>query len=415
MSIVYKELRDIAMYVEPDGSFADNASGSAAYVSLPTVNDGLAVTISRDPIHLNRTRQKKFDRSKSKLGRKNAGLTLPMHLEGATTALSATVTPGAGPYYGRVLQSQLGGLYASQGAGVASGTGGGEFSVDTGEGSRIKAGAIIARLNATTGKVECRPVRSVSTDSVEMLLSFGETPGSGDLIYGAYSYYPIQNPTGSLQFLCTGAEDDDVFVLRGLNGGFGINLNPEGLNTISFELEGASWDSGSAGSVARKEYDEVEIPRYLAGEVILAPSGSMPIDGSAVEFSSLEITPNFAWHSVMGVHGTEGVTRRVLSPTPQDEGAVTVTITLYMEDLSYLEHYENATDMVFMAQFGTEAGNIHGVCLPRCQIINIEPLSDANDGLLGQTITLAAYHNSYAEPSSGYEELAESPVIFFSA
>lgn len=406
MAIVFKELIDVALYNEVDGALGTNKSGSATYVSIPVDKEGLEMTLKEEPLEVSWNRQKKFDRTASKFGNKSCTLTLPIFADGATTALSKSVAPGAVPYCMRVLQSNIGGMTVYSGSTIAAGaSNGGDFSVTAGSGSQFPEGQFVGRVNSSTGKLEARLVETQSTDDLVLHQRFGQTPSADDVLYNSFTGYLQQDPTGSMQFLCQGANDS--WVLRGLQGSFGFNLEMRALPKINFELEGTAWSSGSVSDVARVDFNDVEIPIFKDSEVLLYQSGSFPIDASAVAFSSLTVTPNTNWTNVLGAHGEEGVINKKFMPTPHAEGACKIEITLYFEDTSYLAAMEQGTEYGFLAQVGNQPGNTFVVCAPRCQIVSCSPRVEANDGLLGQTITLAAFDNSYG---GGSGDQATSPI-----
>lgn len=407
---VYQEIRDIAFIAETDSAYGVSQSGSATYESLPFIAGAEIGVGTREMIPRNHSRQKKFDRSVSQPGLKSVSMTLPMHLEGAQTPLSGAASPGLGPSYGKVLRTVMGGFHASIGSTVSATGSAGSFDVVL---DQFKVGQIVGHINSSTGKMEASQIRSKDAGGINLLTSFGESPALGDVIYGAYNYHLIQNPTGSLQFLATGEDAQDTWIATGMQGGFGFTLELGQLPVITFNLEGATWLSGATGAVTRKDHGDLAIPVFSDSRVLFYASGSFPVAASPVAFSAITVTPNIAFNNVRGAHGVETIVRKVLAPTPQDQGAISAQLTLYFEDRTYLEALEEGTEYGLLIQVGSEPGNTWVLSIPRCQI-TAAPKAEANDGLAGWQVTVAAFHNSYCEASTGFEDLAEAPFVIAS-
>ncbi|MEQ8959772.1 MAG: hypothetical protein RLP02_17915 [Coleofasciculus sp. C2-GNP5-27] len=406
MSYEIESLKSVEVVAEQGTAYGTNVSGTATYQSCRFTSADMGKATEMLPVSI--AHQKKFDRENSAVGRKGSSLSLTSYMYGGGgTGLVVDSTLEANQDFAAILQAIMGGRFASEGAevsGVPSGAG--VFEVSAGSGSNFAPGQIVGRVN-TNGKLEARQIHSISTDELTLHQAFSETPSDADMIYGSYSYFWEQNPTGSLQALVRGAESDDVWVLQGMQGGFSFALELGQLPTITFNLEGNTWSSGTAGAVSRQSYDSEAPPHFSDSDLLLYASGSFPVAASSVPFSSINVQPNVNWVDVMGAHAVSNVVDKVLGPVDAESGALTAEITLYYEDLTYLEALEQKTEYGLFIQIGSAPGKTVAISIPRMQITSMDRGDAA--GIAGQTLTLVAHHDSYTESDGTNTELAESP------
>lgn len=389
---------------ETEAEFGTNLSGTASYVSIPFVS----ADCGRDTEQLVNaiSKQKKFDRTNNVVGRKMATLSCAMNMDGLGFEAGNETDAVESDDYGRILHTVMGGRF--QGAGYQSTALSDSKNLDIGATTFIQPGSIFGLVNPTTGIFETFFVRSDDGSSVTPSRDFGYSPANGQTVYAGGTYYLKQDVTGSLQALVrdSGAEND-VWVVSGLQGGFGITMELGQIPQISFNLEGASWYSGSAGAPSRQDYGDKVPPHFSDSAVYLYPTGSVPSEQNSLNITGISMTFNSpSYTNIMGPGGVNNIVDKVINPIDLQNGACTAELGLYYEDQTYQEGLDNKTMYTLEVRIGSQPGRTVAIVVPCMEIVSC-PTNDAG-GIAGQTVSLVAHHDSVCVPGSDVE-LAESP------
>ena len=411
MSYELNKLARVRYYIEPEGSYATNGSGSVTYRDMIVLEDG-TFELNKIMLDNNTVAQRVDDKLIQVVSgtQKRCNATFSSYLMGTGTSAgkgTLSITSSLGDF----LKAIMGGEHRTTGSGVQTANTAGEFVVNGQANDLLYPGTIIGIQNTTTNFVETSQVAAYNTTTNALTCShnFGFTPASGSTVYGASTYYLTQNPATSMQLYVQGAETDDTWVLCGLQGGFGLKTELGQLPTIDFKLEnGATWFTGSTDDLSVASYVNSVPPVFTDGFVSFFPlDGTYPeAQSTLTALTSIEITPAIAYTDVMSPGGVGNILRKRRNRAVP---VVTGKFTIAFEDKSYYTARDNATLYGLKVQIGNFPGNTVVISMPRVQITNVQRVG-AGD-IAGQEISFACYENSLVTAASGQTDLARSAMV----
>lgn len=403
MSIKLSTLKHIRYLVEANANFGVNQSGSLAYNTMRHLADS---TIALEQEMLNNDIQQQIidGMAPSIVGRKRCSLSVKSYLYGAPTVLSGTATP-ASFELADFLGVSMGGHFAQSGS-TQSGAGSSSGSFAPQSPGCFPNGTIVGMLNSS-GKLEARKVLAgTTTKTVHTHFSF--IPSNGQSIYNSHTCYLAENCSGTLQFYTKGHTSDDVWVAVGCNGGFSLENVLGQIPKITFDLKGASWFSGSAGSLLPKETyvsaSHNAVPVFKDSKVFLYPTTGGTTTGVEIKARSLVLKPAITYADVETPGGVENIAEKVR--TRNAAGVLSIELSTYFEDRSYYSAWQNGTEYGMLVQIGSAPGRTVVFSIPRVQIVNVVR-NDAG-GLAGQTLSLKCLDDNLTTATSGFSELAQS-------
>jgi hypothetical protein len=233
-----------------------------------------------------------------------------------------------------------------------------------------------------------REIEQVSTNTVTLKSALNASTNTGDVVYGAATYYLTQNPSTSLQFILEGAEPQDRWRISGVQlDKLGIAAEIAQIPKLNFSLKGATWDalaSAALGVASYTLYETIHTEGYLYTMTAGSSTLVAPLDVSAVTFE-----PALSYVPVTSPSGTETIARWRRNRTAP---VITGTLTLPYQTQEYLNERESRNLRALFFQMGKTAGETVLISIPTYQITNVAKAD--TDGINAQTITFAAQLDS---------------------
>lgn len=398
MSIEAHALRYLGIYEEPDGSYQVDRSGTPGdFLAMPYTEGSLEAQLAQEPLDPQLGKMRLDGTDVTVHGPRSCSLSasVTLHSHGVDMIATATAPTVSTWAMLRALKAIMGGVVATgtEAAStlvVADATTTTAVEVTTGHGDRWVPGSVIGcEVVSGSGLIEAREVISVAGDVVSVKQAFSSAPVTGSAVRGGVTLYMTEDPRTSLQALIEGRENTDGVILRGLQGGYTLELPLGGLGQVQLALQGASW--------ARLGASSATIPSYpIFAPMALAPlEVTCPVVGATtrvlVPQSEVTITPAIVYAPQRSGAATETIARMRRQPTrPLVSGTFT---TPYEDDTWYTAHSARETRALF-----AQAGNVPGatclISVPTIQVTEPPQMAESGEGIAGQTVTWRARHDT---------------------
>jgi hypothetical protein len=412
MSIEVQSIGSMRVIVE--STFAADATSSPGLGSFTYVpfNEGTAeATLVTDELDPNFVVQRRVQGRERVLGKRSAKLKFQINLAPTGTAAGSAVAAIGTSALGILLKAVMGGQHLGTGTTFVSGWTG--ITGDVTSAAGLTPGGWIGWANSA-GTVEWRQIKSITSNTLVMTHGFSASPANTNVLYASATHYFTEDPSQSLQFLVSGAESDDRWLLLGGQAVEGINitLDPTGaaIPTVEFNLTFATYlesdeTAGSVtGTLSDATYSNYSPIVGFAGDVRLDTVGAPTFTTSArVHVSALSFSPKIVFTPVTSPSGTMTIYRwRGGRANPPVEG----DFTTFFEGLTYFQMRDSRADKALAYTLGTAAGSALVLAAPTLQILNPQRAT-SNEEIAGQTIHFAGRCNTDTALST---EIATSPV-----
>ena len=393
MSYEVNQLRSVRVYVEPAGSYATDHSGTPGdFIDVPISEGFNPPAPTREMLDPMLAQVRLDGRAERVAGKRSAALNLAMLLASHGVDMVGNETQPAATTWAlrRLLGAIMGGVSLTgteaSATVVVAGTTTTAVTVTTGHGDRWTPNSLIA-CEVTSGStaLEAREVLSVSGDVVTVKEAFSATPVTGTSVRGGVTFYGVENPDTSLQFICQGVETADNFLVRGAQGSIAIEAKLGQLAKLTLDLKGAACTALSAHS-------GINVPSIANWTPVASVGGELtvPTVGSStraqVLASDIGLTLGYAYEPVSGWGGTETIVR-MRRMRPRDGVVARMTFTTQHEDSTWIDHRDNRTDLAAFWQIGNAAGGGWLLALPTCQVTDVQRAASASQ-ISGQTVTV---------------------------
>lgn len=396
MSIEVQNIQRLRMYVEPNGSFAVNASGTlGSFTDVPFIEGTATAELMQEMLPTNVAQQFMDAYSLEALGKQSCKLSIQLFLASTGVAANATTSSVQGPL-GMLLKNVMGGESLAMGSAVASAPTTTGFVATATQGSRFSAGTAVAVPNAA-GTLEARELKTVSTDTLTTKLAFSAAPSVAAIAYRSATYYLTEDPNTSFQFVLEGAEADDRWVLQGMQcTSLKFEFPPGQLPKITFEFTGTTWANLGSGSIAVASYVNSVAYAVMDSQLLVQTVGTSTYTGAEVYASAIELTPNIAFVAATAPGGSETVYRwRRTRAAP----ALSGNFTTFYEDLTWFTARDNRTTKNIAYQIGNSVPTSNAgtmlFTVPNVQVTNVQRVADGV-GLAGQRVEFKARLDSDA-------------------
>ncbi len=414
MTIQVRAVESLRVIVESTfGADASSSPGLASFTYVPA-NEGTAeVTLTRleaDPMF---DVQSRAEGREYVLGARSADLKFTMNLAPTGTAAGSAVTAVQGAL-GLLLKAVMGGEHLATGTTFV--TGWTAIGGDVASGAGLLGGDFIGWSNAA-GIVEWRQIKTLSSNSLTLTHGFSGSPANADVCYAAANYYITEDPATSLQFLVSGQESDDRWLLTGgqCTSGIAINVDPTGaaIPTIDFNFhfshffESDETAASVTGTLADATYTRYSPIVGNAGEYRMFVVGTPTlVTSSRIHISAETWAPKIEFTAVTSPSGANGGTvyrYRGSRLNPPIEGS----FTTFYEDLAWFQGRDAKNDYCQQRTIGTTAGSAIVLAAPTVQVLNPQR-GASNEQLAGQVISWKGRRNTDTALTT---ELAKSPEI----
>jgi len=281
----------------------------------------------------------------------------------------------------------------------------------------LLAGQAIVCATGAGGALECREIKSISTNAVTLKLALSSAPAVAAVVYACATFFFAALDGGSalsLQAIVEGLGTTDRWLLKGgqISAPPAFKLAPGTIPTMDWAWMFASHAAANGtettmnlnGALADQNYSDVGINAVMDSEFRIAPHSSSALAGTDVHASEINIAPNIAYEPHTTPGGLNNIKQWV--PSRVDGPPCTANFLLPYESTVWRAARDAETDYAMTYQVGSSVANGgFMVSVPRVVVDNFQ--REAVGGLAGQRVTM------YARPdnqSSGTTALSISPL-----
>jgi hypothetical protein len=281
--------------------------------------------------------------------------------------------------------------------------------------SGMLAGQAIALATGTGGALECREIKSISTNAVTLKTALSSIPANASTVYGATTFWLDALDGGSalsLQTIVEGLGTVDRWLLKGgqISAPPAFKLAPGTIPTIDWawqyaqhaRADGTESTMNLNTALSDQAYADTAINAVMDSVCYLTPHISTT--GVAIDASEINIIPNIAYEPHITPGGTNNIKQWV--PSRVDGPPVTANFLVPYEAVTWRTARDAETAYALTYQIGSSVTN--GGCmisLPHFVIDNFQ--REAVGGLAGQRVT--GYCRADTQTSTS-TNLAKSPL-----
>lgn len=376
-------------YVEPNGSFAQDGTGTmASFADVRWMEADPTTTLAR--LADERVRSYVWEKTVEQFGFKSLSFEMKGHLVSSGTELGAAASPTQ-DVLSKVLGALCGGYTAAAGSLVASGASSTGVTVTAGQGTRFIPGTIAwIETGLGTGLYVPTRIKTQATDALTFGIAVGFTPAVGAKVLNSYMHYPgtvLSGSNTSLQWLYESeAAAGETFLLMGCQGDLKIDWTLGADVTWASSQKGVKWLKGASlatpttGLAAATHTGSSPIPATAGGIVFTPASGTTR---TLPQISKMEVALGVNWTPVPTFNGVEGVGEWALTP-----GDCTAMFELPYIDQTYMTARDAGTLYQALAQAGNVGGAQLALDLPNLQIVDVQPFRQ--NGMSYQRVTCNA-------------------------
>jgi hypothetical protein len=260
----------------------------------------------------------------------------------------------------------------------------------------LREGGALACATGPGGALECRTIKTISTNTVTLKLALSSIPANGSIVYAPYTVYLNAldgSQQTSLQAAVEGIGTGDRWLFKGgqLKSAPTLELQPATIPKFTTSWNFAGWYKADGthttmnlnSALADQDYASTGINSVMDSEFRIWAHGSTTLANTFVHAPSLSIAPQVKY----GPHKTPGGFNTIkqwvmLKP---DGPPVTGEFKLPYEGTTWIDLLEARTDLQLTFQIGsTVAGGAVLFDVPRMSLDDFG--RDELDGLAGQTI-----------------------------
>lgn len=397
---------------------ADSSASIASFTDLPFREGTAALVLTRDEMDTGVAVQHIDEFNEKVLGKRSATLTFTVNLSptgtAAVTGTSAITSP-----LGALLKAVMGGEDLAAGSTAATCTAVAiKTSTATHATSRWAPGKMMGWANSS-GVVEWRGVKSVTSGTVTLKHGFSAAPSAAAILYNKSAYYLTADPSTTLDFLVEGLDSDDRWLLTGGQavGGFSLSFDLTGavIPSVTFNLTFANWyasnETGSSitGTLGTATYSATSAIVGEAGEMRAWTVGSSTyVTTTRLHVSAMTWEPHISYVPVTSPSGRNTVWR--WKKARQTGGPVSGSLTFPYEDTTWWAARNSKTDHELQYTAGTTAADSVVVEAATVQPLNPQRQADAN-GIAAQVLAFVGRRDT--DVGSSTNDLAKSPLRIF--
>lgn len=393
---------------------ATSSPGLGSFTEIPGNEGTMEVTttaLEQDP---NTMVQSRLDGRVMVLGPRTATLKFTMNL--APTGVAAGASTAANPSaLTMLLGAVFGGAHSGTGTTFSAGWTARTGAVASAAGLSI--GDVIVRVNAA-GRPEARRLKNIATNTLTVEHDFSAAPTLADVCYAGTTCYETEDPATSLQFLCSGQNSNDRWLLLGCQATaleFSVDPTGKGIPTVTFTFSAALYKESDetagtvTGSIGDATYTYHSPIVDYQSDMRLDTAGSPAfVTANSIGISALTFKPAVSYVAVTsppsGYDGGAPILRwranRLAKPCE-------ITFTLPYADQTYWQARDASVDKSMGYLIGLTPGYLIYLGVSTAQVLNPQRAA-SDDAIQGQTITLNARRNTV---TSGSTEEAKSPLV----
>lgn len=404
VAFAIEQVKRVRYYIEPNTDYAVDASGTETFKDVRTTAADMAVN---EPMLDNNTMQHTIDAAQPKIrsGQRRCSLSLGSYLVSHNVDVAGATDP-VDSSQSDLIGTIMGGIVYTTGSAVGLNiVDNGSFDGSTSDDKL--AGTAVGLVDPNTGRMEVARVKSFSgSDEILLEHKLPFTPGVAATINGGTHCHFTDDPDRSLQFIVQGQDNQDSWVLQGLQGAFSLTYANGELATVTYDLtDGADWSYGTTAGIQEATFTTSDPIPVVDARVLFYPVGGDALTSGeyvSVDASSWEITPNISYKNVTTPKGVGNILRK---RRERSVPAASGTVTGYFHDRSFFDARSADTRYGLAVQIGSAPGKTVYVSVPYVQIVDVQR-ADV-DGLAGVTVSYEALDNKHGTEGSN-RELAKS-------
>lgn len=415
MTVVADRVRRMRIANEPTGSFGVEI-GIGSFSDCAFREDSLKLTMNR-PMESPMLSQQILDGYPSKVFLpRDAQLDFATNLRpltqrcGNAAASAGTIAPD-NQLWATAMQ---GAQYNQIGTTIASTSTTSVLNVTSGAG--LFEGGAIACATGAGGALECREIKTISSNVVTVKHAFSSIPANGSTVYAPGTFY-LSGTTGtvalSLQAAIEGIITTDRWLLKGgqIKSPPAFDFAPGTVPKVTWSFGFADWDPADGtnttmnlnAALADQNYADTGIQSVMDSEFRVMTAGTTAIASTLIEATSMTITPSIKYVPHKTVSGLNTVKQWVR--VRPDGPPVTGEFTVPFEDQSWFTARDNETERSIFFQIGSSvAGGAVLISVPRVCIDDVQ--REELDGISGQRIKW--YAKSDNQTTTNSSELQKS-------
>jgi hypothetical protein len=406
VTITVQNIGRVRSFIEANGAFATELS-IGTFTELVVIEGSTTLVMDR-PMESPKLLQQYLHGYPSKVFMpKRATFSFSTNLRGANeratngVAHSFTSIPDAMP-----LLAALGNASFSTGTTIASTSTTTVLNVTSAAG--ILAGQAIALATGTGGALECREVKTVSSNVVTLKAALSSVPSNGSTVYGAVTYHldALDGSSAlSFQTVVEGLGTVDRWLLKGgqISAPPAFKLAPGTIPTIDWawqyaqhgRADGSESTMNLSSALADQAYVDTAINAVMDSVAYLTPHASTtPV---TLDASEINILPNIAYEPHITPGGTNNIKQWV--PSRVDGPPVTANFLMPYESVVWRTAKDAETAYALTYQIGSSVTN--GGCMisvPHVVVDNFQ--REAVGGLAGQRVQLYARADTQTSAST---------------
>jgi hypothetical protein len=395
MAQVVDRVRRIRIAQEPAGAFGTEIS-IGSFRDLPAREDSVKLMMP-DPTESPMLLQQHLYGYPSKvlMPKLGSGIDFATNVSaltsraGSATQAVSTLLPDS-----LVWSTAFGGDFAGTGTTIASTSTTTSLVVTSAAG--LREGGAVALATGAGGALECRVIKTISSNTVTLKLALSSVPANASVVYAAYTVY-MNALDGSqqtfLQAAVEGIGTTDRWLFKGgqLKSAPTLELQPATIPKLTTSWNFAGWYKADGtnttmnlnSALADQNYTSDGINSVMDSEFRIWAHGSSVLTNTFVHAPSLSIAPQIKY----GPHKTPGGFNTIkqwvmLRP---DGPPVTGEFKLPYEDTTWIDLLEARTDLQLTFQVGSTVS--HGAVLFDVPRMSLDDFGrDELDGLAGQTL-----------------------------
>src|SRR3990172_1367508 len=175
--------------------------------------------------------------------------------------------------------------------------------------SGLSQGGAIALATGTGGAMECREIKTISSNTVTLKLALSSAPANGSQVYGCWTYYlaAIDGGTAvSVQLACEGQDDNDRWLLKGgqIASAPKLDVAPGTIPKLTWDFLFADWKYAdgvnttmnlTSSALSDQNLSDSGIVSVLDSEFRIAPHSSSALANTLIHAPQITITPQLQY------------------------------------------------------------------------------------------------------------------------
>jgi hypothetical protein len=405
---------------EANGSFAvEQSVGSFAECALV---EGTSTVVMDRPFETPKLLQQYLHGYPSKVPMpKRASYSFSTNMRGALARSAASTTPTSASVEDFNLFTVVFGGGVQHGTGTTVATTSSTTVVNATSAAGFLAGGAIVCATGTGGALECREIKSISSNAITLKRAFTNAPANGSVIYACSTFYLNALDGGSilsLQTIVEGLGTIDRWLLLGghISAPPVFKLAPGTIPTVDWAFQyanhlradGSETTMNLNSALSDQAYADTSINAVMDSEFCLTAHAGTT--GTVIHASEINIVPNLAVEPHTTPGGTNNIKQWV--PSRVDGPPVTANFLDPYEAVTWRTARDAETAYALSYQVGASlTGGGFMISVPFVTVDNFQ--REAVGGLAGERVSLYARQDTQTSANTSAQAKSPFRVHFF--